>query len=620
MSHKTLFNGVQKTIVITSLLLITIPHLTLASEECYCPCECESTPEEQTEYSQAIIINEILPNPSGTESSEEFIELHNISAEAVDLTGWYLSDATSKVYELDNSISANGYVVVYREESSIALNNGGDTVQLYQPDDSLLEEIEYIESAEEDVVYALNDSNEWQWSLTATPGRSNVISEMDSNEETETDSSEKDVAEDEEIISYEYSEDIKLSELLPDPEGSDATDEWIEIVNQGSKTINLQGWQLADSSKTYTINDSLEVTSNEYYTFLVTETGISLNNSGETVYLLDPANETMDEIEYEKANTGESYAKLNDEWFWTSVLTPNEANVISETEEISEEVINIDVVIDEEQNTANEVSVYSLLAAKQLPKGEEVIVQGVVNSLPDTFSSQYFYIQEETSGLQIYSSKKLFPELNLGDQIQVTGKMSEAKGEKKLNISSADDISSISNSNELNSLEINEYIEDNLGKLVTVQGEVLEKSGSTITLDNDWQIYIKRATGISTKSFITGEHITITGVLTATNDGIRILPRSENDITKITQEALAESKDTSSSLIKAAHAQSNETYSLDSTEDTKKPNSIIWLGILLAVVICLILLSRSENLKNLLRNRLSQWVRDLASRLDQSVE
>ena len=36
---------------------------------------------------------------------------------------------------------AFGYFVIYRSESGLALNNGGDIVQLYWPDDNLVNEV-----------------------------------------------------------------------------------------------------------------------------------------------------------------------------------------------------------------------------------------------------------------------------------------------------------------------------------------------------------------------------------------------------------------------------------------------------------------------------------------------
>ena len=41
---------------------------------------------------QDVIITEIMYNPSGTDGSAEWVEIHNTAASSVDISGWYLDD------------------------------------------------------------------------------------------------------------------------------------------------------------------------------------------------------------------------------------------------------------------------------------------------------------------------------------------------------------------------------------------------------------------------------------------------------------------------------------------------------------------------------------------------
>lgn len=615
---------------ITSLASIfSVAHI--ARADCH-----EDTTPEPVEYSTAIRINELLPNPSGEESADEFIELYNDSNESVDLTGWILSDASTKEYTLSGTIGGGQYKTIYRSNSGIALNNtGGDVAELYQPDGELLDSIEYEDSAAEDTSYAIDTKGVWYWTTTLTPGRENVITEVESSEESEDSEDSQETIEDdtddneetELDPSYEYSDDIELSELLPDPEGSDATDEWIELVNTGNSAVNLFGWQIADASKTYVIEDSLELGAGEYYYFSIVETKVSLNNSGETITLYDPANDVMDEVEYPAAETGESYARISGTWQWTSQLTPGEANQFGASTTTSAAAsISPDVAARSINESDTTQAVYSITAAKQLQKGEDVIVQGTVNALPEIYSTQYFYIQDETSGIQIYSSQKTFPELAVGDVVTVHGKTSEANGEFKINISAQEDISIDETGQTITPLEVTEYIEADLGKLVMVTGEVTEKSGSTIVLDSGWNVYFKRGSGLKTSSLTEGQHIQAVGVLTASNDGIRVLPRGTDDIQPLTSEDTR-----SDSLIKSAHASSgkspnensttsNQQYTLDGLKETATTtHPLVWLAILGGVLAVSIGLSRSEKLKTLLRNYIAQRAHGLANRLGHSV-
>lgn len=598
-------------------------------------CEDDSSQDDTSEevvvdYSDEIYITEVLPNPSGEESTDEFIELHNASNDAVDLSGWELSDSTSRNYTLTGSIGAGQYTTFYREASGIALNNSGDTVELYQPDSTLLDTIEYTDSADEDVSYALSNDGDWYWTTTVTAGRSNTITEISENTEeddgedteesdnsNETDDSEGD------LQGYEFSNDIELSELLPDPEGSDVTDEWIEIHNTGSSVVDLYGWQVADASKTYTISESTNVAANGYIVLSVIDTGISLNNGGDTISLFDPASDIMDEVTYTDSDAGSAYARSNGTWNWTTNPTPGESNAIvvataDSTTADTTSTASPASTVDSAKTTEGEVSgVISIEAAKQLSKGDDVLVQGTVNVLPGIFGTQYFYIQDETSGIQIYSSQKEFPELAVGDVVQVSGKLSEANGEVKINTTDIADIAVQSHEDTLAAVEVTDYTESQLGMLVQISGEVTEKSGSTILFDTGWNVYVKRSTGLSTTAFTEGEHVSVVGVLTASDDGIRVLPRGEVDLTTITTETTSGDKVVAStSFIPAAKASTSESSNnvLGAITENKTLPNYWWVILLVGICVSLVAVSRSQKLSSLVRNWFSRLVRSLETR------
>ncbi len=139
------------------------------------------TSEEESEalsadydYNQEIAISEIFPNPIGDDSEGEFIELYNKSNREVDLVGWRLGDESLRKFEFGQGfvLLPNGYLVVYRSKSNIALNNSGDKIKLYQPfKDEPLQIISYGR-AEEGQSYVLIN-NGYEWSNTVTPGIAN---------------------------------------------------------------------------------------------------------------------------------------------------------------------------------------------------------------------------------------------------------------------------------------------------------------------------------------------------------------------------------------------------------------------------------------------------------------
>ncbi|TSC91479.1 MAG: hypothetical protein CEN92_248, partial [Candidatus Berkelbacteria bacterium Licking1014_96] len=129
-------------------------------------------------YSSAVIVNELLPHPS-TGTDNEFIELFNSSNEDVDLSGWFLDDiegGSSPYLILSGTIiKANSYLIFYKKETKIALNDDGDMARLFWPDNILVSTSEAYKSADYDISWSRNLDNSWLFSTTATPGAANIF-------------------------------------------------------------------------------------------------------------------------------------------------------------------------------------------------------------------------------------------------------------------------------------------------------------------------------------------------------------------------------------------------------------------------------------------------------------
>jgi len=111
-----------------------------------------------------IVLNEFLPNPSGTnpdygfdfgedndlQPKGEWVEIYNkVGGSPVDLAGWYIQNqAGIKVYIADSNtntdstiINTEGWLVVYMNTE--ILNNNGDAISLYDPLDNLIDSYTY---------------------------------------------------------------------------------------------------------------------------------------------------------------------------------------------------------------------------------------------------------------------------------------------------------------------------------------------------------------------------------------------------------------------------------------------------------------------------------------------
>jgi hypothetical protein len=135
----------------------------------------------------------------------------------------------------------------------------------------------------------------------------------------------------ENISPQAYATGIVFSEVLPSPEGADSEGEWIEIFNSNDFEINLSGWQITDvqgAVKIYTFPEGIKIKSREYLVISRPVTKITLNNDGDELKIIQPNGKVVDNIAYEAAKTGESYALIGKEWVWTTNLTPGAENAI----------------------------------------------------------------------------------------------------------------------------------------------------------------------------------------------------------------------------------------------------------------------------------------------------
>lgn len=141
-------------------------------------------PDIATAYPK-LSLNELFPNPASpqTDTSDEFIELYNPNNVSVDLSGWILKDAGGTSHIIKNkSIPALGYLTITSAESSLSLNNTGDVILLFSPDNNLVDESADYGDAKEGLTWAVVGYS-WSWTVSPTPNAANsaIFVEPDSS-------------------------------------------------------------------------------------------------------------------------------------------------------------------------------------------------------------------------------------------------------------------------------------------------------------------------------------------------------------------------------------------------------------------------------------------------------
>lgn len=98
---------------------------------------------------------------------------------------------------------------------------------------------------------------------------------------------------------------IYIKEALPNPIGQDAGNEWIKLFNDGSDSINLQGWLIKDESGKSLRLDSFKITPYGEIKVNFPKSSIVLNNDKDTVFLYDKDGKFVSKLSYDSPSEDE---------------------------------------------------------------------------------------------------------------------------------------------------------------------------------------------------------------------------------------------------------------------------------------------------------------------------
>lgn len=170
-------------------------------------------------------INEFLARsaPAG----QGYIELYNHANAPVDVSGCILTDdpQTNKfVVPTGAIISAHGFVSYTEAALNFHLDGSGGTIYFKNPDQSrYLDAVRYGAQANGVATGRWPDgASEWYLLSAGTPGTNNAAI----------------------LLS-----DIVINELMYHPLSGDDNDQYVELYNRSTNTVNLGGWELADAVK-----------------------------------------------------------------------------------------------------------------------------------------------------------------------------------------------------------------------------------------------------------------------------------------------------------------------------------------------------------------------------------
>lgn len=127
---------------------------------------------------------------------------------------------------------------------------------------------------------------------------------------------------------------LMISEILPNPSGSDVGHEFIEVYNPTVKVVSLENCQLQTSggNQKYKFG-SEEIAPSGRKAFYDSATNLALpNSSGGTVWLINESDVEVDEVKYpEDLEDDVSWNKIDNNWEISYTPTPSTTNVQQQT-------------------------------------------------------------------------------------------------------------------------------------------------------------------------------------------------------------------------------------------------------------------------------------------------
>ncbi|OGH92564.1 MAG: hypothetical protein A2563_02705 [Candidatus Magasanikbacteria bacterium RIFOXYD1_FULL_40_23] len=322
--------------------------------------------------------------------------------------------------------------------------------------------------------------------------------------------------------------EVVISEILPNPDGDDSR-EFVEIKNNSIGQVNLSGWSIKVQDKKYIFPENTIVNPSGVLVFYKAVTKISLVNTAGKVELLNKDKSVVDLVKYDKPQAGQSYSLVNNQWVWTNPspgTSSNPAGLVA-----GEKITNIAKIV----GKSSRPLITKIADARGAVKGQYAKLKGVVSVLPGVFGSQYFYLNNDNAGIQIYQNKKDFPPLAVGDSVEIQGAVSEANGIKRINIKNSQSVDILSIHNRVTSTELNldEIEESGAGALVWVEGQITEIKSTFMYVDNgvaEIKVYFKQGAKIDKQRLKEGEGVKVVGILENVKDEWQIWPRSNEDL------------------------------------------------------------------------------------------
>lgn len=272
-----------------------------------------------------VVINEFMADPN---DGEEWVELYNRGGQLINLQGWRLEDGAETKTKLSGTLDGFAWLLITKPAGN--LNNRGDRLLLRDAAGEVMDAVSFGDWQDGDVrdnaaaggdgvsvgrrsdgQDSGDDVADFAALPAPTPGAANHATTQ---------------------APLAPAASVQFTELYPNPPGADTDAEFIELANTGSSVVQLDGWQLVDSSGALHTFEAVAIGPGQYLSLPRSVTGLALDNTAaEALTLRRPDDSVADTVRYAAPTPeGQSYVRgSNSRWQWTLSPTPGGANQVT---------------------------------------------------------------------------------------------------------------------------------------------------------------------------------------------------------------------------------------------------------------------------------------------------
>lgn len=326
-------------------------------------------------------ISEIMYNPEKGDQGREWIEIFNDSQNSLEIkggrSGWIINDGKNHQFKGNLVINPKEIFVIVQDknlflndypnfknkliEANFSLKNEEGKIQIFNNQKQLITEISYNENCGGNgngySIIFLNNICQESKIKNGTPGELEIIRNEINNSKNinnqnsflnQNDSLNqnnnlienflREIVKNEDkkeinnninqTSTFEDLPNITITEFLPNPEGKDENNEFVEIFNNSHNKINLNEIFLKIGNKKIKLTGYLEPF--EYLVIDNNKNNFSIRNKGETISLFYKEKEIF-KISYQgKAPSGKSFSRLGNNFWQFTKPTPGRENIFEE--------------------------------------------------------------------------------------------------------------------------------------------------------------------------------------------------------------------------------------------------------------------------------------------------